>query len=251
MPTLIAVDACNTSGAVDRHGVIRSCYGTYGHVLNGQQWVLASGYTGQVPEKPFGGYLLGNGRRLYRPSMMRFVSPDKESPFLRGDLNAYAYCGADPINATDPSGQFWLKRPGYFFRFKLPPNVSGAVETNAVEQALGSLSNIDWRQRLALRKGRSDQAVADFIELDQQKQSLFADLGLLGAAPQQSAERQVFEWRQVEARRELAIKRRKANLKRQRSVGPAVGLADQNERWQRRQLFRQLPGASTSLWRLD
>ena len=37
---------------------------------------------------------------------MRFASPDDLSPFLAGGLNAYAYCQGDPVNFTDPSGNF-------------------------------------------------------------------------------------------------------------------------------------------------
>lgn len=62
------------------------------------------GYTGQRRE-PWGGYPLGNGRRLYQPTMMRFYQPDALSPFGRGGLNAYTYCQGDPVNRHDPSGQ--------------------------------------------------------------------------------------------------------------------------------------------------
>lgn len=54
---------------------------------------------------PFSGsYLLGNGYRAYSPSLMRFRSADRLSPFGDGGTNAYAYCSADPINNRDPSG---------------------------------------------------------------------------------------------------------------------------------------------------
>ena len=35
---------------------------------------------------------------------MRFNSPDSWSPFGDGGLNAYAYCGGDPMNQADPTG---------------------------------------------------------------------------------------------------------------------------------------------------
>lgn len=53
-----------------------------------------------------GCYLLGNGYRLFNPTLMRFISPDSLSPFERGGLNAYAYCAGDPVNKVDPSGHF-------------------------------------------------------------------------------------------------------------------------------------------------
>lgn len=35
---------------------------------------------------------------------MRFISPDRISPFGRGGINSYTYCNGDPVNRTDPSG---------------------------------------------------------------------------------------------------------------------------------------------------
>ncbi|WP_085677839.1 RHS repeat-associated core domain-containing protein [Pseudomonas sp. R9(2017)] len=61
-------------------------------------------FTGQWFEPLAGGYMLGNGYRLYSPSLMRFLSQDFLSPFDSGGLNAYAYCNGDPVNKVDPSG---------------------------------------------------------------------------------------------------------------------------------------------------
>jgi len=38
---------------------------------------------------------------------MRFNSPDSISPFGRGGINVYSYCGGDPINRFDPNGRNW------------------------------------------------------------------------------------------------------------------------------------------------
>ncbi len=51
-----------------------------------------------------GNYLLGNGYRAYNPRLMRFHSPDSESPFGLGGPNCYAFSNGDPINWNDPSG---------------------------------------------------------------------------------------------------------------------------------------------------
>lgn len=51
---------------------------------------------------------LGNGYRAYSPALMRFTCPDSLSPFGKGGINPYVYCGSDPINHTDPSGHFFL-----------------------------------------------------------------------------------------------------------------------------------------------
>ncbi|WP_347709429.1 RHS repeat-associated core domain-containing protein [Pseudomonas sp. 51_B] len=67
-------------------------------------------FAGERLDTAGGGYLLGNGYRLYRPALLRFVSADDISPFGEGGLNAYAYCAGDPINKHDPSGHkpVWL-----------------------------------------------------------------------------------------------------------------------------------------------
>lgn len=52
-----------------------------------------------------GCYLLGNGHRAYSPSLMRFSSPDRLSPFGAGGKNGYGYCAGDPVNLVDPSGK--------------------------------------------------------------------------------------------------------------------------------------------------
>ncbi|MFT0869014.1 RHS repeat-associated core domain-containing protein [Pseudomonas sp. CAM1A] len=64
----------------------------------------ATGFAGERREAPMGGYLLGSGHRFYSPALMRFHSADRESPFLAGGINAYAYCLGDPVNMCDPSG---------------------------------------------------------------------------------------------------------------------------------------------------
>ncbi|MGE8390372.1 MAG: RHS repeat-associated core domain-containing protein [Pseudomonas sp.] len=78
-------------------------YAPYGH-LGVQCSVGFIGFNGQSFQPWVGGYALGNGYRIYSPSLMRFLSPDASSPFLDGGVNAYAYCNGDPVNKVDPSG---------------------------------------------------------------------------------------------------------------------------------------------------
>ncbi|WP_367598756.1 RHS repeat-associated core domain-containing protein [Pseudomonas fulva] len=59
-------------------------------------------YSGQLLDAVTGGYLLK--RRMYQPQLRRFYSPDPLSPFLKGGLNAYAYCENDPVNFNDLEG---------------------------------------------------------------------------------------------------------------------------------------------------
>ncbi|WP_236468108.1 RHS repeat-associated core domain-containing protein, partial [Pseudomonas syringae] len=40
----------------------------------------------------------------YNPVLMRFNSPDSLSPFDEGGLNAYGYCGGDPVGFVDETG---------------------------------------------------------------------------------------------------------------------------------------------------
>lgn len=64
-------------------------------------------FNSQRKDRPIEGYHLGNGHRTYSPTCMRFNSPDTLSPHDEGGLNAYSYCGGDPINRSDPSGRSW------------------------------------------------------------------------------------------------------------------------------------------------
>ncbi len=72
------------------------------------------GFNGDVPD-PFAGlYHPGQGYRAYDPRMMRFSSPDSLSPFGPGGINAYGYCGGDPVNFIDPTGHVkWGAVAGY------------------------------------------------------------------------------------------------------------------------------------------
>jgi len=80
------------------------------------------GFNGEQPDPVTGDYLLGNGYRAFNPVLMRFNSPDSLSPFGDGGLNAYAYCGGDPVNRVDPTGhtnflvKFFLSRAGFMSR---------------------------------------------------------------------------------------------------------------------------------------
>ena len=64
-----------------------------------------SRFAGEVIETRADIYVLGE--RLYSPILRRFLNPDPVSPFSDGGINRYAYCGGDPINRVDPSGNSW------------------------------------------------------------------------------------------------------------------------------------------------
>ena len=67
---------------------------------------LLVSYTGAYQDPVSCGYPLGNGYRMYLPELMRFAQSDSMSPFGKGGIHPYAYCEADPINHSDPSGHF-------------------------------------------------------------------------------------------------------------------------------------------------
>jgi RHS repeat-associated protein len=90
--------------AIGNRSARSSAYGVYGYSpLDGAMPGVK--FDGQYQEAFTGFYLLGNGYRTYDPVVMRFHSPDRLSPFGRGGLNAYAFCNADPVNNSDPSGK--------------------------------------------------------------------------------------------------------------------------------------------------
>ena len=91
-------------GADKHHSM---AYNAYGHrpVENGLISLL--GFNGERADPVTGHYLLGNGYRAFNPVMMRFNSPDSWSPFGRGGINSYGYCGGEPINRVDRNGHFF------------------------------------------------------------------------------------------------------------------------------------------------
>ncbi len=79
-------------------GLAYSPYGFCAHLSS------MLGFNGQRVDPATGGYLLGNGYRMFMPSLRRFNSPDSMSPFEAGGINAYAYCWGDPVNWQDVGG---------------------------------------------------------------------------------------------------------------------------------------------------
>ncbi|WP_370526443.1 RHS repeat-associated core domain-containing protein [Pantoea sp. Ap-967] len=87
-------------------------YTAYGFQHGHNSIRFLSSFNGEVWYSEFCGYLLGNGHRVFSPVRMRFNSSDSASPFAKGGINSYAYCGGDPLNFTDPTGmsRFYLHR---------------------------------------------------------------------------------------------------------------------------------------------
>jgi len=93
---------------VDHQLSVSSMTGAGAYTAYGYQPSLSTslGFTGQLSEPIVGWYMLGNGRRVFNSKVMRFHSPDAQAPFGKGGLNAYCYCGGDPVNNIDPTGQW-------------------------------------------------------------------------------------------------------------------------------------------------
>ncbi|MCE5985827.1 RHS repeat-associated core domain-containing protein [Pseudomonas sp. 5FOS] len=78
-------------------------YAPFGHATPANNLL---GFNGEIQHVISGLYPLGNGHRMYSPTLQRFHSPDTQAPFNRGGINHYAYCGNDPVNWRDPSGKW-------------------------------------------------------------------------------------------------------------------------------------------------
>lgn len=104
----------------------RNVYSPYGYqcTLTAPAGVL--GFNGYFFNAALECYALGNGHRLYNPRLMRFLCPDTLSPFLKGGINAYAYCLNDPVNGQDPSGKFPI--------FKNAVQVAGRLATQTASR---------------------------------------------------------------------------------------------------------------------
>lgn len=99
---LLQVDGVSSTHA--ERGLRQWSFGPYGQLP--PQWAVGGlRFAGQWFDPVVQGYLLGNGHRLYRPSIMRFLTSDSLSPFGAGGINGYAYCSGDPVNYHDPSGR--------------------------------------------------------------------------------------------------------------------------------------------------
>ncbi|WP_139832834.1 RHS repeat-associated core domain-containing protein [Pseudomonas sp. B5(2017)] len=104
--TLVGSDMANSpiTGSV-RCTPIQQVFTPYGYNRQAAPPLTSTGFTGQPRTSAAPMYLMGNGYRAYITILMRLCSPDALSPFAAGGINAYAYCGNDPINYSDQSGR--------------------------------------------------------------------------------------------------------------------------------------------------
>jgi RHS repeat-associated protein len=105
---LLATDLQNSVLAEVAGDTNRIAYSVYGHWSAQHTVMTRLGFNGELCEARIDWYLLGNGYRAYNPRLMRFHSPDSLSPFEQGGLNAYMYCGGEPVMNKDPTGHVFF-----------------------------------------------------------------------------------------------------------------------------------------------
>jgi len=83
-------------------------------------------FNGREYQSNFGIY--ENRARAYHPGLGRFLSEDPTG-FAGGDMNLFSYCGGDPINCSDPTGETPVYNPrGGYFTYWMnpgPPTLTG------------------------------------------------------------------------------------------------------------------------------
>lgn len=101
----LPVPGTDNAGLTLHCGLLRRvpAYTPYGYIHEEPDWQPRLGFNGEVHAHP-NRYSLGIGYRMYDTVLMRFLSPDTDSPFSAGGSNGYAYCSSDPVNYADPSG---------------------------------------------------------------------------------------------------------------------------------------------------
>jgi RHS repeat-associated protein len=160
-------------------------YSPYGHRPAADGSLSLLGFTGERPDPVTGHYLLGQGYRAYNPVLMRFNNPDSFSPFGKGGINAYAYCGNDPINYMDPSGRVKL----FFFARRLfnQSNISGALKR--IQKSVGGIKKtkaITTPAKSTTQRAR--QAAASHGAATQQPAALASNRPPIGAPVTRSRE---------------------------------------------------------------
>ncbi|MGX1019440.1 RHS repeat-associated protein [Pseudomonas sp. Y3 TE3536] len=164
--TVIARDqsntVINTSTAERRQSHTYSPYGYSPSVDN-----CPLGYNGELIDHTLGAYPLGKGFRFYLQDLGRFNSPDTVPPF--SSLNAYAYCGNDPINAIDPSGHIME-----MVYKQTPRDIFTITTTTIVEHRTPSLWTAPKTHSLAYRALKYADDISKLITQKKDQKALMA-----------------------------------------------------------------------------
>lgn len=141
--TLFATDRSNSVLAeINTTGINQACYTAYGQQSSEKEPSSTLAFNGEPREPITSWYMLGNGNRVYNPVLMRFHSPDKFSPFNAGGLNAYMYCVGDPINRSDPTGNFpiWARFTAGLAAVGVVTGVASASTNGETRTILGAIA---------------------------------------------------------------------------------------------------------------
>lgn len=141
--TLFATDASNSVLAeMNELGLNQASYSAYGQYSSDAQPSSNLGFNGEMRDPITSWYFLGNGNRVYNPVLMRFHSPDKFSPFNAGGLNAYIYCIGDPVNLSDPTGNFpvWARIVGGLTSAGIIVGAASAATDGDTRTILGAIA---------------------------------------------------------------------------------------------------------------
>ena len=112
-----------------------------------------SAFTGERHDRQTGCYHLGRRTRLYSPGLMRFLSPDPQSPYGRGGINVYAYCAGDPVNFVDPTGR--MPQKAVEILTVNARSITTAAYTGIVTALLATKNAPRWALRQVLIEGTS------------------------------------------------------------------------------------------------
>ncbi|BAP44572.1 YD repeat-containing protein [Pseudomonas sp. StFLB209] len=162
------------------------------------------GFNGQCHESGLGWQLLGNGYRAYSPVLMRFHSPDNQSPFGVGGVNAYGYCRGDPVNRSDSTGHAPML--GFFkgktFRF------TQLLDGDAPGSALFSLSSKQGVGNEWVLMSRQDQQGLLMLESYTRDSAQALNRSMKEMAEQGATNRGLYKYKQdfmVDAQKRLGI----------------------------------------------
>jgi RHS repeat-associated protein len=151
-------------------------YSPYGHRSAESGLLSLLGFNGERPDPVIGCYLLGNGYRAFNPVLMRFISSDSLSPFAKGGLNSYAYCSADPINRSDPTGHAYKVISALTQQYKITRFEKTMITVRNYDAATGRTTTftrpleVPTLQELALHalNPRSARQLANDLSVPQQ-----------------------------------------------------------------------------------